>query len=185
MPNKRTKTSLIKKAKTFSVPPICISKPTGVNCSLLRYNCNGTFAGIANYGPTSLADCQFIKDAQTASYGTMIYNNPPQKVFVKEDWNKCPLPPPPFGIWNPGTVTADGANDEFTWTSGSASGSLNIYSDLYGYVASCFFGFEYRFATRTLTGETFTQLIIDESGGINVDWLEWSGGTYEAGEPPP
>jgi hypothetical protein len=93
MPNKRTKTSLVPAKNVYAVPEICISKPTGVNCSLVRYNCDGKFAGVANYGPTTLEQCQFIKNAQTNCYGTMIYNNPPQKVFVQEEFYNCPIVP--------------------------------------------------------------------------------------------
>jgi hypothetical protein len=185
MPNKRTKTSLIKKPKVFAIPAICISKPTGVNCSLLRYNCDGTFAGIANYGPSSLEQCQFIKNAQSNCYGTMIYNNPPQGIFVKEDYDTCPLPPPPFGIWNPGTTTETGEDTNYTWTAGFAFGSLDIVSDVYGYLTSCFTGFEYRFATEILTGTTFTQIYTDGDPSIHSEYEFWSGGTYKAGGPPP
>jgi hypothetical protein len=186
MPKQRSKSSMMRSTLGRSVPAICISKPDGYACNLYKYNCDGTFAGRIASDAETADQCRAAAAALEECKIYMVFFDQKTLTKVNESFDNCTDPPPPYGIWNPQTVTSAGENAEFTYTQGVAAGTLTVLSDDFGFLFWTGVGFTYRFATRKLTGEQFTQLFYSGTPTPNVEWAYWSGGTYEdAPEPPP
>ncbi len=163
MPNKRTRTSLLRRPGTLTVPPICISKPTGIACFLLRYNCDGTFAGVANYGQTTLNDCQFIKNAQTSGYGTMIYNDPPKNVFVTETYDNCAVPPPLNQPFSQATSTLIEDADYYAIWDTIFIGALQVFLDPDTHILTSVSQVQIRYYWQKFSGQYYIYIYLDNN----------------------